>query len=438
MIDTLEYGYTVPRIMMPARTVNLRKWSVVACDQYTSQPEYWAEVARYVGSAPSTLHLILPEAHLGENDLPERISEMRRAMREYVTQGIVKAQRPGIVLTERHLGPLVRKGILLAMDLEAYDWDIAKHPMIRSSERTVLERIPARVRIRRDAWLELPHIILLIDDPQDAVIGPLHYEREKFKRLYDFELMMDGGRVEGWLVRGDETLENVAGRIGSLRRHDNMLYCVGDGNHSLATAKTIWDEAVQEMSAKERRESPLRYALCEIVNLHDPAIQFEAIHRVFFGVNPIELAEYVTGRLNAAGREARLVYERSGRSRQTVPQVSDPFTVPFNYHDGVGRIIISRPEHPLALGELQPIFDEYVAENPAVRLDYIHGDAAYMELCEGYDTMGFFFAPMRKEEFFDTVVRCGVLPKKTFSIGEPDEKRYYLESRLLKNTEGVL
>lgn len=432
MIDTLEYGYTIPRIMMPARSVNLRKWSVVACDQYTSQREYWEEVARYVGNAPSTLHLILPEAHLGDNDLPDRIGRMRRTMHEYIADGTVEAQRPGIVLTERHLGPVVRKGILMAMDLEAYDWDIEKRPMIRSSERTVLERIPARVRIRRDAWLELPHIILLIDDPGNNVIGSLHLERGNFRRLYDFDLMMNGGRVEGWLVRDDDVLEEVADHISRLKRHDNMLYCVGDGNHSLATAKTIWDEAKQEMSAREQQESPLRYALCEIVNLRDPAIEFEPIHRVFFGVNPVELAEYVTARLNAAGREARLVYERSGRSRQTVPHPADPFTIPFNYHDGVGRITIARPGHPLALGELQPIFDDYTAEHPGVQLDYIHGDEAYMELCERYDTMGFFFAPMRKEDFFDTVVRCGVLPKKTFSIGEPDEKRYYLESRLLK------
>ena len=432
MIDTLEYGYIIPRIMMPSRSVNLRKWSVVACDQYTSQREYWEEVAKFVGNAPSTLHLILPEAHLGDNDLPDRIGKMRRTMREYIADGVVEPQRPGIVLTERHLGSVVRKGILMAMDLEAYDWDIEKRPMIRSSERTVLERIPARVRIRRDAWLELPHIILLIDDPRDAVIGTLHMERDKFRRLYDFDLMMNGGRVEGWLVRDDDVLEETARHISTLKRHDNMLYCVGDGNHSLATAKTIWDEAKQEMSEKERRESPLRYALCEIVNLRDPAIEFEPIHRVFFGVNPVELAEYVTARLNAAGREARLVYERSGRSRQTVPHPPDPFTVPFNYHDGVGRITIGRPEHPLALGELQPVFDEYISDYPGAELDYIHGDEAYMELCERYDTMGFFFAPMRKEDFFDTVVRCGVLPRKTFSIGEPDEKRYYLESRLLK------
>ena len=432
MIDTLEYGYIIPRIMMPSRSVNLRKWSVVACDQYTSQREYWEEVAKFVGNAPSTLHLILPEAHLGDNDLPDRIGKMRRTMREYIADGVVEPQRPGIVLTERHLGSVVRKGILMAMDLEAYDWDIEKRPMIRSSERTVLERIPARVRIRRDAWLELPHIILLIDDPRDAVIGTLHMERDKFRRLYDFDLMMNGGRVEGWLVRDDDVLEETARHISTLKRHDNMLYCVGDGNHSLATAKTIWDEAKQEMSEKERRESPLRYALCEIVNLRDPAIEFEPIHRVFFGVNPVELAEYVTARLNAAGREARLVYERSGRSRQTVPHPPDPFTVPFNYHDGVGRITIGRPEHPLALGELQPVFDEYISDHPGAELDYIHGDEAYMELCERYDTMGFFFAPMRKEDFFDTVVRCGVLPRKTFSIGEPDEKRYYLESRLLK------
>ena len=432
MIDTNALGYQVPRIMMPARNVSLRKWAVVACDQYSAQPDYWEEVARYVGNAPSTLHLILPEAHLGERDLPDRIAGMRRTMRSYVDSGTVEPLRPGIVLTERHAGGRVRKGLLMAMDLEAYDYDPASHPMIRPSERTVLERIPARVRIRRDAWLEVPHIMLLIDDPTDQVVGGVHMERGSLRKLYDTELMMNGGRAQGWLVRDEEMLDDIARGLSRLERHDNMLYCVGDGNHSLATAKTIWDEAKQEMTPEQRASSPLRYALCEVVNLRDPGIQFEPIHRVFFGVNPVELAEYVTARLNQAGRQARLIYERAGRSRTSAPRVTDPFTIPFNYHDGVGRITIGNPEHPLALGELQPIFDDYVAEHPGSSLDYIHGDQAYMELCDRYDTMGFFFAPMPKEDFFDMVARCGVLPKKTFSIGEPDAKRYYLESRLLK------
>lgn len=433
MYDTQELGYQVPRIMMPARNVNLRKWSVVACDQYTAQPEYWEEVARYVGGAPSTLHLILPEAQLGDPDLPDRISRMRRTMRSYVGGGTVEPLRPGIVLTERYARGRVRKGLLMAMDLEAYDYNSEGRPMIRPSERTVMERLPARVRIRRDAWLELPHIILLIDDPTDAVIGNVHMERGRLRKLYETELMMNGGKAEGWLVWEDELLDGIAENLNRLPRRDNMLYCVGDGNHSLATAKTIWDEAKQEMTPEQRASSPLRYALCEVVNLRDPAIEFEPIHRVFFGVNPVELAEYVTAKLNRQGRQARLVYGRAGRSRTaSAPRITDPFTIPFNYRDGVGRISIGNPEDPLALGEVQPIFDEYVAEHPGVRLDYIHGDQAYMDLCDRYDTMGFFFAPMRKEDFFDTVARCGVLPKKTFSIGEPDEKRYYLESRLLK------
>lgn len=433
-MDTKELGYQIPRIMLPARNVNLRKWSVVACDQYTAQPGYWDEVAKYVGGAPSTLHLILPEAHLEDPDLPDRIAQMRRTMRSYVEGGTVEPLRPGIVLTERHLEGRVRKGLLMAMDLEAYDYDISRRPLIRSSERTVLERIPARVQVRRDAWLELPHIILLIDDPQDSVIGPVHMGRGSLRRLYDTELMMDGGRAEGWLVRDEEMLDGIARSLSRLPRSDNMLYCVGDGNHSLATAKTIWDEAKQSMSPEQRASSPLRYALCEVVNLRDRAIEFEPIHRVFFNVNPVELAEYVTARLNRSGRQARLIYERAGRSRTSAPRIADPFTIPFNYRDGVGRIAIGRPEHPLALGEVQPIFDDFVAEHPGVRIDYIHGDQAYMDLCSRYDTMGFFFAPLHKEDFFETAVRCGVLPKKTFSIGEPDEKRYYLESRLLKES----
>ncbi len=243
MKDTKELGFMIPEILVPAEEINLKKWSCVACDQFTSQPEYWKDVEKQVGQAASTLRIMLPEVYLEADNVDERISGMKQVMQDYVEQGVLEALPQGIMLVERHIGNKVRKGILLAMDLERYDYDIAKKPMIRATEETVLARIPARVRIRDGACVEMPHIMLLIDDEEDAVIGGLHMQRDSLKKIYDFDLMKGAGRSEGWLADGEKQMGETAEAISRLKRRDNMLYCVGDGNQSLATAKTIWDDA---------------------------------------------------------------------------------------------------------------------------------------------------------------------------------------------------
>ncbi len=428
MKDTEKLGFRIPEILVPAENINLRKWSCVACDQFTSQPEYWHDVEKMVGASASALHIILPEIYLDEEDVEEHIAHTNRVMRDYLADGVLEALPQGIMLTERHIGSKLRKGILLAMDLDQYDYDISKKPTIRATEQTVLSRIPPRVKIRRDAPVEMPHIMLMIDDPEDSVIGALHMQRNSLQKIYDFDLMMDGGRVEGWLADGEKQIDAVTDAIAALPRHDNMLYCVGDGNHSLATAKAIWDEAKQGLTEEEKQGHPLRFALCEVINLRDRAVEFMPIHRVFFNVNPSNCAQFIVERLKAKGRSAKLMF---GRWHADTHAEEGTFVIPFLYRDGAGKIIIERPEHPLAVGEVQDIFDEYLELNRGAAIDYIHGDEAFLELAKAYDNIGFYFEALQKADFFDMIVQCGVLPKKTFSLGEAEQKRYYMECRLL-------
>ncbi len=426
MKEKQEMGFQLPRVLLPAENVNLVKWACVACDQYTSQPDYWKSVEKFVGSAPSMLRITLPEVYLEEEDVHARIVAMKETMRDYIDNGTLVQLPQGIVLTERHLKGKLRKGILLAMDLEQYDYRIENKPQLRATEQTVLSRIPPRAEIRRGAAVELPHILLMMDDEKDSVIGPLHMQRNTFPKLYDFELMMDGGRIEGWLVDKPKILDEMTAALAQLPRHDNMLFCVGDGNHSLATAKAIWEETKEELTQEEQQDHPLRYALCEIINLRDKAVEFMPIHRVLFGVNATACVQFVVERLRERGRKAKVIF---GRWRKEIEH-DGTFQIPFLYRDGAGKIVIEDPQHPLAIGEVQEIFEEYL-EQSGQGIDYIHGDDAFMELAKQYDNLGFYFEAMEKQSFFDMIVKCGVLPKKTFSLGEAEEKRYYLEGRML-------
>ena len=427
MEERKEQGFKIPRVLLPAENINLAKWACIACDQFTSQPDYWKAVERLVGNAPSTLHITLPEIYLEDEDVGSHIADMKETMHAYLEDGVLQELPQGVVLTERHIGGKVRKGVLLAMDLEQYDYRIGHRPLLRATEQTVLSRIPPRAEIRRGAAVELPHVMLLMDDEKDSVIGPLHTQRNTLPKLYDFDLMMDGGRIEGWFVDNPRLLEDLTAALMELPRRDNMLFCVGDGNHSLATDKAIWEEAKETLSIEEQKDHPLRYALCEIINLRDRAVEFMPIHRVMFGVNAAGCVQYLVERLREKGKKAKLVF---GRWRSEIEH-DGTYQIPFLYHDGAGRIIIENPEHPLAIGEVQEVFEDYIRENPSAKLDYIHGDEAFMELSRQYDNIGFYFEAMEKSEFFDLIVKCGVLPKKTFSLGEAEEKRYYLEGRLI-------
>ena len=422
-------GVLIPRIMLPDEKVNMKKWSVVACDQFTSDRGYWQDVEKTVGNAPSTLHMILPEVFLGDEDVEERIEDTKQAMLDYIEGGVLTELPEGFMLVERTIGGAVRKGLIACIDLEDYDYDIKKRPLIRATEDTLLERIPPRVNIRQGAAVELPHVLLIMDDPTDSVIGTLVNAKDNLKEMYDFDLMENGGHMTGWLCVDEAVNNRVLDAIEALPLCDGMRFAVGDGNHSLATAKTVWESAKQAMTEEEAQNSPLRYALVEIVNLRDAGVTIKPIHRAIMRVSPAFCIQRVCDILNEMGLKAKLMYYRSTTN---LKKVEAAHTILVKTKQTAGKIELTNPKHLLAVGDVQPALEQFLKENPASSIEYLHGDEQFAEFANKYDTATFYMPPVNKEDFFDTIVKCGVLPKKTFSMGEANEKRYYTECRLLK------
>lgn len=403
--------------------VNGTLWSTVACDQYTSEPEYWERVESLVGTAPSTLRLMLPEIYLEQSGerIPAIHSAMEAALREQLT-----VHPDTVIYVERTQSDgRVRKGIVGAVDLECYQYLPGSKSLIRATEGTVLERIPPRVAVRRGAPLELPHVMLLVDDPKKAVTEPLAQSCRGRIPLYDFDLMLGGGHVRGFALSRDEQAQ-IQHALESLITPDAMrekygdaslkplLFAVGDGNHSLASAKAAYEELRASLGEEAALHHPARYALAEIVNLHDDALSFEPIYRVVFGAEPMPLLhaleEYLASLNGSAGE-------------QTV-------TVLIGQAEYVLRV--PHPEHQLAVGTLQHFLDGYLKRCPEAQLDYIHGEDSLRRLSAKEGAVGFLFEGMRKTELFRTVLYDGALPRKTFSMGHAQDKRYYLECRKIK------
>ena len=555
-------------IYLPAEGIDLRRWAVVACDQYTSQPEYWRRVEAYVGAHPSTLHIVQPEIDLERAGA--RIPAIHRAMREYLSNGtLVRAVRNGFTLTERTTASGARLGLVAAVDLEEYDFTPGSGAMVRATEGTIRERIPPRLRIREGAPLECPHVMLLLDDPARTVIEPLHARLRETAPLCDFELMENGGRLRVWGVEGN-ALAPVSDALSALwERSDGFLYAVGDGNHSLATAKARWDALKPALSPGEAQTHPARYALAEIVNLHSPALAFEPIHRVLFGADMEDLVSAYRAHLASRGMKLTAVEPLSSRASGTKPvdpsssraceaesaelssfpasrtklaepssscacgakpaepssscacgtkpaepssfpasgtkpaepsssraggtKPAEPSSFPasgmkpaepssscacgmkpaessssrasgtkpvdpsssracevesaepsssacgitptdeaeLTFVSGNARASyrVGNPENPLPVAVLQPFLDEYLRSHPAARIDYVHGAAAVESLCQTPHTTGILLPAIDKSALFPAVRQGGALPRKTFSMGEPDEKRYYMECR---------
>lgn len=433
----------VPGILLPAAGVDLPRWAVIACDQFTSEPEYWEAVKRFVGDSPSTLNMIFPEAYLGKPGEEERIAATRAAMRDYLARGIFR-EVEGFVYVERRVGSATRRGLLACLDLEAYDYRPGAASLVRATEGTILERIPPRVKIREGAPLELPHIMVLIDDPEDTVIGPLAGAAGRMERLYDFELMMDSGRLTGYLAADwersvVEALEKLADRTSFKARYKLsderpvLLYAMGDGNHSLATAKTIWERTKSRLRNGEGApDSPLRYALVELVNLHDPALVFEPIHRVVFGIAPerVPAADWE----RSQGR-ARAFFRRLDSFEEMRDLVDGQRGLPHRIGtvdgSGFGLIEVREPETNLPVGELQRFLDGFLKSGGAREVDYVHGAETVVQLGRRPGNAGFYLPAMAKHQLFRTVILDGILPRKTFSLGAAKEKRFYLEARSL-------
>ena len=394
-------------ILLPARGTDYSKWSVIACDQYTSQPEYWERAERAVGGAPSTLRLVLPEAYLDSPGLEKRIDSINLAQKEYLDSGLFEEYKDSMVYVRRiQSDGSLREGLVGAIDLEEYDYLPGSQSQVRATEATVAERIPPRLKIRQGACLELPHIMILIDDPQKSVIEPLG--GAELEKLYDFNLMLGGGSISGYLVPQAE-LSRVNGALSRLLERCPMLFAMGDGNHSLATAKEYYNRLKAENPGADLSRHPARYALCEIVNLHSPALRFEAIHRIVFTDCPERL-------VLALERELGLSCEPSELSLELLTGGTEK------------RLYIHKPTAKLAVGCLQAFLDGFLKENGG-RIDYIHGEEVVKELSARPGAVGFTLEPMEKSQLFPAVMADGALPRKTFSMGHADDKRFYLEAR---------
>lgn len=411
-------------ILLPAKGIDKKKWAVIACDQFTSQPEYWEQVEKYVGDAPSTLRMIYPEAYLGNEGgaaYTRRLSGIQSNMKQYLEEGILtEGVREGYVLTVRETEAGIRTGLIAALDLEAYDYAKDSASAVRATEETVRERLPVRVGIRENALVESPHVMLLVDDADCGLLEPLYQKKEEFCRLYDTELMLGGGKVCGYAIEGSEA-EALTEKLAELEgRNPEIFLAAGDGNHSLAAAKTCWERLKERLSEEEAKMHPARYALVEVVNLHSPSLKFEAIHRVLYGGHP-----------DTAAREFQIYLENRGQGR--AEKCSDEKDADLIFVQGErrdGYRLYDTGEH-LAVELLQHFLDEYTKEHAELELDYVHSPEAVEELSREGNVCGMLLRPIDKRSLFPAICAGGVLPRKTFSIGEETQKRYYMECRRL-------
>jgi len=430
----------VPTILLPNRQVDLERWAVIACDQYTSQADYWNKVEEQVGDAPSTLRLTFPEIYLEDADKDERIANINTAMQAYLEDGTLLEQKPGFILVDRQTAHAEsRKGLVVALDLEHYDFSAGSKTLIRATEGTIVERLPPRIKVRENAEIELPHIMVLIDDPDETVIEPLF--DFPLSKVYDFDLMLDGGHIQGRVIDDPAQLSSIAQALAALGgitlagepAQDVLLYAMGDGNHSFATAKAIWEKLKAEAADKEAILShPARYALVELVNLHDSGLEFEAIHRVVFKSSLQALL---------SGLEQYCADNGTGFSNHSCATLDDAkalagsdlsgqkHAIPYLAQGRYGVVFIENPKLTLEVASLQAFLDAFLKQNPGVELDYIHGESAVEELSAKPGAVGFLLPALSKFHLFKSISQDGALPRKTFSMGEADEKRFYLECR---------
>ena len=419
-------GFGPADILLPRAGIDMTKWAVVACDQFTSQPEYWHAVEDTVGEAPSALRLILPEIQLQDPDVEDHITRINETMKRYLAEGVFQTLEDTLLYIQRTQSDgKVRQGLIGAVDLERYDFTPGSGALIRATEGTVLSRLPPRERVRRDAPVELPHIMLLIDDPDGTVIEPLADQCGRMEQVYDFALQQGGGRLAGWKLTAEQT-ENVADALTGLAAPEEtarkyglpgaapLLFAVGDGNHSLAAAKQCYENLKKVTPEDQWAQLPGRYALVEVVNNHTDALAFTPIHRVLFGVEP----EQVLGALRAYYPGA---HEGEGQGH----------TVAYTYAGRRGCVTVPEPKSQLAVGTLQEFLDDYLHRHPG-RIDYIHGDEVADQLSGQPGNLAFKLPAMGKEQLFKTVMADGVLPRKTFSMGNAQDKRYYVEARRIR------
>ncbi len=404
-------------ILFP-RAADMYRWAVIACDQFTSDAAYWLRVRQTVGQAPSTLHMILPEADLGSGNEAAAVEQINATMDDYLKNDVFTTYPSAYVYVERTLqNGSVRPGLIGAVDLEEYNYNMGSESAVRATERTVLERIPPRQRVRKDAGIEFPHVLMLADDDKKQLIEPIAAVKDSLTKLYDFDLMEGGGHIAGWLVQGEVAsafdarlaayIASVPAKYADLSGAPVVL-AVGDGNHSLATAKSCYETLKQNNPGVDLSAHPARYALVELENIHDDSQVFEPIHRILMDVDGRKLLE-----------DMKAVCAEEG------------FCVEYVMGDERGKLCLDKAKGELAVAVLQEFLDQWMQENKC-EIDYIHGDDEVAELAQKPNTIGFLLPSMEKHQLFRGVISGGVLPRKTFSMGHAREKRYYLEGRKIK------
>ena len=423
-----EACFTAADILLPAAGVPLDPWACIAVDQFTSQPEYWQRAEHLADGKPSTLHIVLPEAYLGTPQESERLESIRRTMEEY-RKSVLTRKVHGYVYVERtQMDGTVRQGLVGAVDLDAYDYAKGSKPAIRPSESTVVERIPPRLKVRRGATLETPHVMMLADDADCTLIEPIGLIKNQLPPLYDGELMLGGGHLRGWAVEDPALIAGIDAALAALadpaafarrwpaaKGQQPMVLAVGDGNHSLATAKAYWEELKPTLSEEQRRTHPARWCLAEVCNVHSPAIEIEPIHRVVFGVG---------------ARELYAALDAWDQQQGSSTTMSDQRLRLADAH-GESAVALANPPAPLTVGSVEAFLADFLPAHPGVTVDYIHGESTALALASdpAKPATAILLPDFAKADLFKGVVLGGVLPRKTFSMGHAEEKRYYLEAR---------
>lgn len=429
-----DLGLRIPEILLP-KNIDLSTWSVIACDQYTQDKDYWKNVEEKAGNKPSTLNLILPEVYLGSPDKADRIKKIRQSMKEYLDTGVFADAKKCFIYLERKTAfGRTRKGLVAQIDLETYEWKPFSKANIRATEATIVERIPPRMEIRKGAPLELPHIMLLVNDKDDLLVGA-NKPTDGRAPIYDGDLMANGGHITGWALESKADIEGVEKALNLIAEKNaspdgsTFLFAVGDGNHSLATAKAVWDEYKKEHP--EDKDSPVRYALIEIVNIYDTGLTFEPIHRVIFNIDNEKLIKTLAEKLNGN-------IKALDDADKVIKAVKDSWAnFGFFYLDSEGKqknVLLETKIKELAVARLQPEIDAFLkslSENSKAEIDYIHGTDEVLKLGSKENSLGILLPPIAKDSFFETINGRGPLPRKSFSMGEADEKRFYLECRRL-------
>lgn len=429
-----DLGLRIPEILLP-KNIDLSTWSVIACDQYTQDKDYWKNVEEKAGNKPSTLNLILPEVYLGSPDKADRIKKIRQSMKEYLDTGVFADAKKCFIYLERKTAfGRTRKGLVAQIDLETYEWKPFNKANIRATEATIVERIPPRMEIRKGAPLELPHIMLLVNDKDDLLVGA-NKPTDGRAPIYDGDLMANGGHITGWALESKVDIEGVEKALNLIAEKNaspdgsTFLFAVGDGNHSLATAKAVWDEYKKEHP--EDKDSPVRYALIEIVNIYDTGLTFEPIHRVIFNIDNEALIKKLAEKLNGN-------IKALDDADKVIKAVKDSWAnFGFFYLDSEGKqknVLLETKIKELAVARLQPEIDAFLKELPdqsKAEIDYIHGTDEVLKLGSKENSLGILLPPIAKDSFFETINGRGPLPRKSFSMGEADEKRFYLECRRL-------